>query len=134
MQHLWLYGPATVRELHTWLTRAEPLAYTSVMTTCVRLWEKGMLDRRHVTENDAARHHGKAYIYTPRLSEIEFLRAMTTASSDPPNPQLERIPHHHVDSTDHLEIETLLAHLSTLRDSTGQPIDPLALDMITGLL
>jgi len=41
MQYMWLYGATTVRELHTWLTRAEPLAYTSVMTTCLRLWERG---------------------------------------------------------------------------------------------
>jgi predicted transcriptional regulator len=94
MQRLWLHGAATVRELHTWLIHTEPLAYTTVMTTCVRLWEKGLLDRRQVTEADAARHHGKAYLYTPRLTEVEFLRAATTSSSDPPYPQLEGIPQH----------------------------------------
>jgi predicted transcriptional regulator len=124
MQHLWIHGAATVRELHTWLTRAEPLAYTTVMTTCVRLWEKGLLDRRHhVAETDATRHSGRAYVYTPRLSEVEFLRAATTPASDPPYPQLAGIPHHHSDGTDRVQIEALLAYLGTLREATGQLID-----------
>src|SRR4051812_32772186 len=81
MQYMWRHGATTVRELHTWLTRAEPLAYTSVMTTCVRLWEKGLLDRRKVTADDATQRHGTAYLYTPRLSEDEFLQAATTPTT-----------------------------------------------------
>jgi hypothetical protein len=134
MQHLWLHGAATVRELHTWLTREETLAYTSVMTTCVRLWEKGLLDRRKVTETDTPQQHGKAYVYTPRLTEVEFLRAATTPSSDPPYPQIAGIPHHHADGTDRLAIEMLLDYLGTLHDDTGQPINGHALDMIAALL
>jgi predicted transcriptional regulator len=134
MQRLWVHGAATVRELHTWLTRTEPLAYTSVMTTCVRMWEKGLLDRRQVTEADAARHHGKAYLYTPRLTEVEFLRAATTPSSDPPYPQIAGIPHHDAHGTDRPAIETLLVYMGTLQDSTGQPINGQALDTIAALL
>jgi predicted transcriptional regulator len=134
MQYLWIYGPTTVRELHTWLTRAEPLAYTSVMTTCVRLWEKGLLDRRQVTETDEAQRHGKAYVYTPRLSEVEFLRAAVAPSSDPAYPQLAGIPHHPADASDGLAIETLLEYLDTMRDDTGQPIDPQALATVAALL
>jgi predicted transcriptional regulator len=134
MQHLWLHGATTVRELHTWLTRVEPLAYTSVMTTCARLWEKGLLDRGKVTDADAAQRHGKAYIYTPRLSEVKFLRAATTPSSDPPYPQRAGIPHHHADGTDHPAIETLLTYLSTLHDNTGQRIKEQVLDTIAALL
>src|SRR6266508_3296236 len=122
MQHLWVTGPTTVRELHTWLTREEPLAYTSVMTTCVRLWEKGLLDRRQVTETDAVQRHGKAYVYTPRLTEVEFLRAATTPSSDTPSPQIAGIAHHDSGGTDRPTIETLLDYLGTLHDDTGQPI------------
>src|SRR6266545_1102554 len=114
MQYLWLHGSATVRELHSWLTHAESLAYTSVMTTCVRLWEKGLLDRRQVTDADAAQRHGKAYVYTPRLTEVEFLRAATTPASEPPYPQIVGIPHHSSDGTDRPAIATLLDYLGTL--------------------
>jgi predicted transcriptional regulator len=120
MQHLWLHGPTTVRELHTWLTRTEPLAYTSVMTTCVRLWEKGLLDRRQVTETDAAQRHGKAYVYSPRLTEVEFLRAATTPSSDPPYPQIAGISHHDSDGTDRPAIATLLAYLGHSTTTPGR--------------
>ena len=134
MQHLWVTGPTTVRELHTWLTREESLAYTSVMTTCVRLWEKGLLDRRQVTETDVAQRHGKAYVYTPRLTEVEFLRAATTPASEPPYPQIVGIPHHGSDGTDRPAIATLLDYLGTLHDATGQPINGQVLDTIAALL
>jgi hypothetical protein len=134
MRHLWAHGSATVRELHTWLTRAEPLAYTSVLTTCVRLWEKGLLDRRHVLETDAPRPSGRAYVYTPRLSVVEFLRAATPPSSDLPYPQIVGIPHYPATGTDCRAIEMLLAYVGTLRDSTGQLINRQALDTIAALL
>jgi hypothetical protein len=100
----------------------------------VRLWEKGLLDRCHVRETGEARQSGRAYIYTPRLSEVEFLRAATTPSSDPPYPQLVGIPHHHSDGTDRVQIEALLAYLGRLREATGQLIDMQALVTITALL
>jgi predicted transcriptional regulator len=134
MQRLWRHGPATVRELHVWLTRAEPLAYTSVMTTCVRLWEKGLLDRRQVTETDAAQRHGKAFVYTPRLSEAEFLEMATTPASDPPYLELAGIPHHDSHDTEHPAIETLLEYLGTLHDGTGQPLARQAVETISALL
>src|SRR5262249_13013099 len=75
MRLLWSRGPATVRELHTYLMAKTPLAYTTVMSICLRLMEKGLLERRYVTApNDAARHWN-AYVYTPRISEAEFTRA-----------------------------------------------------------
>jgi predicted transcriptional regulator len=49
MRCLWTHGPATVRELHNQLTGDTPLAYTTIMTTCLRLLEKGLLERRRVT-------------------------------------------------------------------------------------
>jgi len=73
MRLLWTRGPATVREIHTDLTTNTPLAYTTIMTTCVRLTEKGLLERRRVTVADQRAHAGKAYIYTPYLSEAEFM-------------------------------------------------------------
>jgi predicted transcriptional regulator len=42
------------------------IAYTTVMTTVARLYEKGILER----EGD-----GRRYLYTPRLTREEFLQA-----------------------------------------------------------
>lgn len=42
------------------------IAYTTVMTTVTRLYEKGLLER----ERD-----GKRYLYSPKLSREEFLEA-----------------------------------------------------------
>jgi predicted transcriptional regulator len=75
MRLLWSRGPATVRELHTWLITDPPLAYTTIMTICVHLTEKGLLDRRHVAPSDARSRQRNAYVYTPRLSEPEFARS-----------------------------------------------------------
>jgi predicted transcriptional regulator len=63
---LWEQGeamtPAAVRERLTPGRPGRPLAYTTVMTILVRLWEKGLLDR------DRA---GRGYAYRPRLSREE---------------------------------------------------------------
>lgn len=42
------------------------IAYTTVMTTVVRLHEKGLLERRR---------SGKRYLYSPRVTREEFLAA-----------------------------------------------------------
>jgi BlaI family transcriptional regulator, penicillinase repressor len=51
--------PAAVRDR---LDPARPLAYTTVMTILVRLWEKGLLERERA---------GRAYAYRPRQSREE---------------------------------------------------------------
>ena len=48
------------------LERRRDIAYTTVMTTLVRLHEKGVLERRR---------DGKRYLYTPRYSREEFVQA-----------------------------------------------------------
>ncbi len=50
MDVLWDHGAAmTPREVHDLITTSRrPLAYTTVMTILVRLWEKGMLERELV--------------------------------------------------------------------------------------
>src|SRR5690242_14715173 len=70
---LWQHGPATVRELHS-RPDLRHLAYTTVMSICVRLAEKGMLDRQRADPSDEARS-ANAYIYTPRFSEAELRSA-----------------------------------------------------------
>jgi hypothetical protein len=46
MRLFWTYGAATLREIHARLPNEPALAYTSVMTICVRLTEKGLLTPR----------------------------------------------------------------------------------------
>lgn len=48
------------------LERRRDIAYTTVMTTLVRLHEKGVLERRR---------DGKRYLYTPRYTREEFVQA-----------------------------------------------------------
>ncbi len=48
------------------LERQRDIAYTTVMTTVTRLFDKGLLER----ERD-----GKRYLYSPRLSRQEFLES-----------------------------------------------------------
>ena len=50
-------------EVHRRLETDRPLAYTTVMTILVRLWEKGRLERRR---------DGQAYAYHPTSSRTEW--------------------------------------------------------------
>jgi predicted transcriptional regulator len=74
MRLLWTRGPATVRQMLTWLTADPPIVYQTIMTICVRLTEKGLLERRLATSSDESARYGQAYMYAPRISEEEFMR------------------------------------------------------------
>src|SRR6266545_3265695 len=74
-------GPATVRQLLTWLTADPPISYQNIMTICVRLTEKGLLERRLATNADESARYGQAYVYTPRVSEDEFMRTAVRQQS-----------------------------------------------------
>jgi predicted transcriptional regulator len=50
------------REVHERLRRRRPLAYTTVNTVLMRLWEKGVLRRTR---------QGRAYAYSPKESRAE---------------------------------------------------------------
>lgn len=64
LEALWRLGDATVRELL--LDAPSDMAYTTAMTTLDRLYKKGFLSR--VAE-------GRAFRYSPRLTEEEMQRA-----------------------------------------------------------
>ncbi len=64
MQILWQEGSSTVKKVHRKLSQQRDIAYTTVMTTMSRLADKGVLNR----ERD-----GLAYVYTPVISEDEFV-------------------------------------------------------------
>jgi predicted transcriptional regulator len=63
-------GTVTVRDIYEALRQKRPIAYTTVMTTMVRLAEKGIL--RIV---DKA---GLANCYTPEQSRDEFIQGVVT--------------------------------------------------------
>jgi predicted transcriptional regulator len=66
MERIWARGEVSVRDLHAEL--ASRSAYTTIMTTLVRLFMKGLLSRRKV---------GKAFYYTATLNEQEYKKLLT---------------------------------------------------------
>jgi predicted transcriptional regulator len=58
MERIWFRGDVSVRDLHAEFS--PQLAYTTIMTTLDRLYKKGLLRRTRA---------GKAYIYTPEITE-----------------------------------------------------------------
>ena len=65
MDILWDADEAlTPSDVHAAITsKRRPLAYTTVMTILVRLWEKGLVERQRV---------GRAYAYTPVATRDEW--------------------------------------------------------------
>ena len=65
-------------EVHAVVNRHRRLAYTTIMTTMARLWEKGRLDRRP---------RGRAYEYRPCLDRTEYaahrMNEFLAAAGDP---------------------------------------------------
>lgn len=57
----------SVADVHDHLERDREIAYTTVMTTVSRLFDKGLLERAK---------DGKRYLYTPVMDRDEFLRSM----------------------------------------------------------
>ncbi|NJK79720.1 MAG: BlaI/MecI/CopY family transcriptional regulator [Chloroflexaceae bacterium] len=64
MRLLWQDKRSTVKKVHRKLAQQRDIAYTTVMTTMSRLAEKGVLNRQR---------EGLAYVYTPTISEQEFV-------------------------------------------------------------
>ena len=64
MDVLWDRGGwLTPAEVHEALEPGRPLAYTTVMTILVRLWQKGRLERQR---------DGRAYAYRPTRTREEY--------------------------------------------------------------
>ncbi len=61
MNMTWQRGEISVRDVHR--AFEERIAYTTLMTTLHRLYRKGVLDRRK---------RGRAFLYSPRVSAVEF--------------------------------------------------------------
>ncbi len=57
---LWAHGPSTVREVHTAMTTARPVAYTTTLKLMQVMTAKGLLVREE---------RGTQHIYRPRHAE-----------------------------------------------------------------
>ncbi len=66
IEYVWPLQEVSVRDLHCRL--GPRLAYTTVMTTLDRLYKKGLLQRRKV---------GKAYVYSPAITEADYRARLT---------------------------------------------------------
>ena len=64
--------PITVREVLEELKKQKPIAYTTVMNTMDRLYEKGLLDRRIEKGKGGTYIY---YVYWPKLEEQNFKEA-----------------------------------------------------------
>lgn len=62
--------PITVRETHATLNKTKKMAYTTVMSTMDRLFEKGLLDRK--IEKGRG---GLYYVYWPKLEKRSFQKS-----------------------------------------------------------
>jgi hypothetical protein len=136
-----MYGPATVREILARLAVEPPLAYTTVMTICVRLSEKGLLERQRIDGGERGAPVGHPYCYAPAIGEEAFVRTAVAARlaelqehfpalfDTPPSPRLRANA-----QTDRPQIERLLAYLGGLRQDDGCATNDAALDQIAALL
>jgi predicted transcriptional regulator len=66
MERAWAHQEISVRGLHQEMGKR--LAYTTLMTTLDRLYKKGLLHRRK---------EGKAYFYSPVLTERQYQESLT---------------------------------------------------------
>ena len=82
MRLFWAHGPATVRQVHQQLAKDADLAYTTVATLCVRMAEKGLLLQQRLEVLDQRGRHVMSYVYTPLITEAEFVRAAVTQQLD----------------------------------------------------
>jgi len=62
--------PITVRDVHLDLNKTKKIAYTTVMSTMDRLFEKDLLDRK--IEKGRG---GLYYVYWPRLEKLNFQKS-----------------------------------------------------------
>lgn len=66
MRVIWTRGPLKGRVIHEEIAAQRDVAYTTVMTTCVRLAEKGLRHREEAKQ-------GYGYVYTATVGEHEFV-------------------------------------------------------------
>jgi BlaI family transcriptional regulator, penicillinase repressor len=68
MHQLWANGPMTIRELHYAMAPKHEIAYTTVMTSADRMYQKGLLSREVLGS-----HCRAAFRYTAALTRAELI-------------------------------------------------------------
>lgn len=105
MELVWSEGweVFAVSDVHERLEALRTIAYTTVMTTVGRLFDKGLLSRER---------EGRRYVYAPKMSRAEFVETLTreVLESLPPVGQraamallVERVAEADEAELDHLE-------------------------------
>jgi len=69
MEIVWQKGQATVRDVYEAIQPIRPLAYNTILTVLTKLKEKGIV---------SSQPQGKAYLYTPLVSETEAAKRSIT--------------------------------------------------------
>lgn len=98
-------GWLTPGEMHTAVGARRRLAYTTIMTTMSRLWEKGRLDRRR---------RGRAYEYQSVMTRTEYAATRMTEFLDAAGDPRSALTHF-VSSMDEREIAELRQVMRTRR-------------------
>lgn len=80
MSIIWRRHSATVREVHGDLSASRVVAYTTVMTTMDRLFQKKLLSRSR---------EGNAYRYSQRIDHAHWLQKWSRAAIDHLLPSLD---------------------------------------------
>ena len=105
----------TVSDAHRELERDRPIAYTTVMTTVTRLYDKELLARAR---------DGKRYVYRPRMGREEFQRAMARellgSLSDLGREEAVALLVDQVSAADEAELDHLESLIRQRRQSLGQ--------------
>lgn len=111
----------SVGEVHLGLLRQRTIAYTTVLTTVSRLFDKGLLTRRK---------DGRRYLYSPSLSRSAFLQAtarkVLNSLSDIGREEALGLLVEQVAAADASELDRLEALIRTRRHATSTPLPSLA--------
>lgn len=98
-------GWLTPGEMHASVGERRRLAYTTIMTTMSRLWEKGRLDRRQ---------RGRAYEYRSVMTRTEYAATRMTEFLDAAGDPRSALTHF-VSAMDEREIADLRQVMRTWR-------------------
>lgn len=103
----------TVNDVLQVLEQRREIAYTTVMTTLARLFEKGLLERER---------EGKRYVYSPRVSRQAFLEstAREVLKSSLDEPSALALLAEKVSEASALELDELEALIKRRRKELGQ--------------
>ncbi len=109
LQHLWARKTASVRDLHTDISKSRKIGYTTILKQIQRMEEKGFVKR----VSSSGRSHTFAAVYQPKRTQKSLVkRLIETAFNDSPNALIQHaIGAHTLSPQDIKEIRALLSSL-----------------------